>query len=66
MDCLGGRGRSHSFIDWAQVNGLTEIWRRKYPDECQFSCHLDSFHAMSRIDLAIGTQDTLPGVSAIT
>lgn len=67
MDRLGGGGRSyHSFTDWAQVHGLTEIWRWKHPDECQFSCHSDSFHTMSRIDLAFGTRDTLLVVSSIT
>lgn len=66
-DRLGGGGRSSpSFVDWAQVYDLTEVWRWKHLDVCQYSCHSDSFHTMSWIDLPFATRDTLPIVSVVS
>lgn len=67
MDRLGGGGRSFtSFTDCVQVYGLTEIWRWKHPNVCKYSCHSDSFHTMSRIDMAFASDVMLPIVSKVS
>ena len=66
VDRLRGGGRPYpSFVDWAKLYSLTELWRWKHPEDRQFSCHSDSFHTMSRIDMAFTPADVLPLVHSV-
>lgn len=67
VDRLRGGGRPYpTFIDWTQVFALTKLWRWKHLGDRQFSSHSDSFHTMSRIDLAFAPVDVLPLVHSIS
>uniref|UniRef100_A0A803JSY9 Reverse transcriptase domain-containing protein n=1 Tax=Xenopus tropicalis TaxID=8364 RepID=A0A803JSY9_XENTR len=45
---------------------LTEIWRWKYPNTIQYSCHSATHKTLSRIDFAFASPDALALVEDIT
>lgn len=51
------------FTDQVKVYGLTERWQWKHSDVYPYSCRLDSFHTISRIDMAFSSDAALPIVS---
>lgn len=66
MDRLTPSGTSHrGLTDWADTYGLCDIWRWKFPQAREYTCHSASYKTFSRIDLIYAGGPVLPKVREV-
>lgn len=52
-------------LQYCDEIGLVDIWRRRHPEERQYSCHSRTHATLSRIDLVLGNMEALNVVEEI-
>lgn len=66
VDRMSSTGHPHlGLADWAELYGLTDVWRWRNPHRRAYTCHSASHRSFSRIDLAYVDHSALSRVKDI-